>query len=64
MVAAHPIGCNAVSWAPAPVPGALITPQQPTAPAVKGQEAGEAQGVVRRFASAGCDNSVKIWEFR
>ncbi|MCO5584729.1 hypothetical protein L7F22_038661 [Adiantum nelumboides] len=27
MVAAHPIGCNAVSWAPATVPGSLLVGQ-------------------------------------
>jgi len=48
----HAIGCNAVSWAPAVLPGSLITPQQATPQGVK------------RFASAGCDNLVKIWGFR
>lgn len=68
MVAAHPMGCNAVSWAPATVPGSLVTaqqqqqqqqatPQQP--PSSSGAEAPS----VRRFASAGCDNVVKIWEY-
>lgn len=53
VVAAHPMGCNAVSWAPVTQPGSLITAQsadQPPAP-------------VRRFASAGCDSIVKIWEY-
>jgi len=48
----HAIGCNAVSWAPAVLPGSLITPQQATPQGVK------------RFTSAGCDNLVKIWGFR
>ncbi|MCO5552891.1 hypothetical protein L7F22_006410 [Adiantum nelumboides] len=56
MVAAHPIGCNAVSWQPATQPGSLLT----------GQTAGDANGAqsspIRRFASAGCDNVIKIWE--
>lgn len=51
---AHNVGCNAVSWAPATLPGSLITPTPtPGAPAS-----------VKRFASAGCDNLVKIWGFR
>jgi len=63
----HAIGCNAVSWAPAVLPGSVITPipsnannsnnpQQP-------QQTATPQGV-KRFASAGCDNLVKIWAFR
>jgi protein transport protein SEC13 len=57
MVSAHPIGCNAVSWAPATASGALLS----------GQTAGGADGgpapKVKLFASAGCDNVIKIWEF-
>jgi len=60
MVSAHPLGVNAVSWAPATVPGSLISGQQPAA---QGAPAPEAQKV-RRFASGGCDNAVKIWEFK
>jgi protein transport protein SEC13 len=56
----HAIGCNAVSWAPAVLPGSLITPQQPGAPQANPQ----ATTGVKRFASAGCDNLVKIWGFR
>jgi len=51
----HAIGCNAVSWAPATPPGSLIHPQQ-------GQQ--QAPTGVKRFASAGCDNLVKIWGYR
>ena len=60
----HAIGCNAVSWAPATLPGSLITPQQhqPTAPG--GNPDQPAHATVKRFASAGCDNLVKIWGFR
>lgn len=60
MVAAHPIGCNAVSWAPATIPGSLLVGQTPGAGAelVEGQSA-----KIQRFASAGCDNVIKIWEF-
>ena len=57
----HGIGCNAVSWAPATVPGSLILPSQTTPPAI-GQLA--TSNSVKRFASAGCDNLVKIWAFR
>lgn len=57
MVAAHPIGCNAVSWAPATVPGSLIAGSAP------GSNADAAAATVRRFASGGCDNGVKIWQF-
>jgi len=55
----HAIGCNAVSWAPAVIPGSLITAQPPTLP---GQPAPQT-ATVKRFASAGCDNVVKIWSF-
>ncbi|KAG6381323.1 WD40 repeat-like protein [Boletus reticuloceps] len=50
----HAIGCNAVSWAPATHPGSLIHPHQP----------GTVPAPFKRFASAGCDNLVKIWSFR
>ena len=56
----HAIGCNAVSWAPAVLPGSLIAPQ-PT-DAATGQPA--QIPTVKRFASAGCDNLVRIWGFR
>ncbi|KAG8215816.1 vesicle budding-related protein [Butyriboletus roseoflavus] len=52
----HAIGCNAVSWAPATHPGSLIHPHQLGAPAPPAP--------FKRFASAGCDNLVKIWSFR
>jgi len=57
----HAIGCNAVSWAPATQPGSLITPQQNNV--VPGQPPAPAQ-TIKRFASAGCDNLVKIWGYR
>lgn len=57
----HAIGCNAVSWAPATQPGSLITPQQNNA--VPGQPPVPPQSA-KRFASAGCDNLVKIWGYR
>jgi len=51
---AHTIGCNAVSWAPAAIPGSLV------------QVTGGAPNVnlVNRFASAGCDNLIKIWSWK
>ncbi|KAI0660114.1 vesicle budding-like protein [Cubamyces menziesii] len=57
----HAIGCNAVSWAPAVQPGSLIVPQPSNT--VPGQQPTAVQSV-KRFASAGCDNLVKIWGFR
>ncbi|KAF8224907.1 protein transporter SEC13 [Tricholoma matsutake] len=58
----HAIGCNAVSWAPAAQPGSLITPQQSqTLPNHPQQNVVPS---VKRFASAGCDNLVKIWVYR
>ncbi|KAF8736959.1 hypothetical protein AX14_013689 [Amanita brunnescens Koide BX004] len=56
----HAIGCNAVSWAPAILPGSLITPQQTQN--AQGQPTSSPS--VKRFASAGCDNLVKIWGYR
>nr|CAG8459193.1 12413_t:CDS:2 [Entrophospora candida] len=48
---AHSIGVNSVSWAPATMPGSLV------------QITGGAQNVnvTKKFASAGCDNNIKIW---
>ncbi|KAH9974141.1 WD40 repeat-like protein [Lactifluus volemus] len=50
---AHAIGCNAVSWAPAARAGSLLAPST----------GGARAAPVKRFASAGCDNIVKIWSF-
>lgn len=58
----HAIGCNAVSWSPPVLPGSLIIPQQ--APATLGQPPSALTPSVIRFASAGCDNLVKIWGYR
>lgn len=46
---AHTIGCNAVSWCPVTEPVFDNASQQQKAP-------------VKRLASAGCDNIVKIWK--
>jgi protein transport protein SEC13 len=51
MINAHAIGCNAISWAPASVPGTLIS--------MVGDNKTNSQ---KRFASAGCDNIIKIWK--
>lgn len=51
---AHAIGCNAVSWAPAARAGSLLAVPSAGAPR---------SAPVKRFASAGCDNIVKIWGF-
>ena len=50
---AHGMGANSVSWAPAIAPGALTSGQTP----------GQTPGPVRRLATGGCDNLVKLWEF-
>jgi len=55
----HAIGCNAVSWAPATQPGSLITPQTQPIP-----NQPSTTSSIKRFASAGCDNLVKIWGYR
>lgn len=44
------IGCNAVSWAPAVVPGSLID-----------QPSGQKPNYIKKFASGGCDNLIKLW---
>lgn len=46
---AHKTGCNAVSWAPAYAPGAVVTAD--TASPV----------LAKRLVSGGCDGLVKIW---
>ncbi|KAJ3037595.1 GTPase-activating protein S13 [Rhizophlyctis rosea] len=50
LINAHSIGANAITWAPAIVPGTLIH--------VTG---GAPASTLKRFASAGCDNLVKVW---
>ena len=42
---------NAVSWAPATVPGSLVS-SKPVG------------GGVRRFVTGGSDNAVKIWDYK
>ncbi|KAL8672168.1 MAG: hypothetical protein Q9168_003367 [Polycauliona sp. 1 TL-2023] len=47
---AHQMGVNAVSWAPAMVPGSLVSSKPET-------------GAQRRFATGGSDCVVKIWDW-
>lgn len=50
---AHGLGGNAVSWAPAVLPGQLTSGQAP----------GQQPAPVRRFVTGGSDNQVKLWSF-
>ena len=52
------IGCNAVPWAPEIHPGSLISPQ------TQGTQSTLTTASVKRFASTGCDNPVRIWGYR
>jgi protein transport protein SEC13 len=47
---AHTIGCNAVSWCPAIDSG------------IDANTAQQRNGPVKRLATGGCDNLVKIWK--
>jgi len=47
---AHGMGVNSVSWAPAASPGSIIS-------------ANPGSGQLRRFATGGSDNLVKIWDY-
>ncbi|KAJ6475206.1 WD40-repeat-containing domain protein [Mycena polygramma] len=61
----HAIGCNAVSWAPAAPPGSLITPAPHHLQSIPGSALPPAPAPpAKRFASAGCDNLVRIWGYR
>lgn len=52
MFPAHGLGVNAVSWAPALLPGQLTS-----------AGSGSQVGPVRRFVTGGSDNLVKIWQY-
>lgn len=54
MIDAHGIGCNAVTWAPAAIPGSLVQTNGGN-PNVN---------VVKKIVSAGCDNLIKIWGYK
>ncbi|KAF7315327.1 Transcription elongation factor SPT5 [Mycena indigotica] len=60
----HAIGCNAVSWAPATTPGSLITPAAHHLQSIPSALPPAPTPPIKRFASAGCDNLVKIWAYR
>jgi protein transport protein SEC13 len=45
---AHPVGVTSVSWAPAAAPGSLV---------------GEVSPPIQKLASAGCDNTIKVWKY-
>jgi protein transport protein SEC13 len=51
---AHAIGCTGVSWAPAAMPGSLVS---------AGGGGGGDQAAVgpQRLCTSGCDNTVKVW---
>ncbi|CAD7691968.1 unnamed protein product [Nyctereutes procyonoides] len=48
---AHTIVCNAISWAPAIVPGSLID-----------QPSGQKPNYIKEFALGDCDNLIKLWK--
>lgn len=54
LIDAHGIGCNAVTWAPAAIPGSLVQTNGGN-PNVN---------VVKKIVSAGCDNLIKIWGYK
>ncbi|KAJ7209511.1 WD40-repeat-containing domain protein [Mycena pura] len=60
----HAIGCNAVSWAPAAPPGSLITPAAHHLQSIPSALPPAPPAPSKRFASAGCDNLVRIWGYR
>ncbi|KAJ7647457.1 WD40-repeat-containing domain protein [Roridomyces roridus] len=60
----HAIGCNAVSWAPATPPGSLITPAAHHLQSIPSALPPAPAPPAKRFASAGCDNLVRIWGYR
>lgn len=47
---AHPVGANAVSWAPAAPKGSLVGSKPPGQP-------------IKRLVSGGCDNAIKVWRY-
>lgn len=49
---AHGLGVNSVSWAPATIPGSIVS--SAPGPGATGN---------RRFVTGGCDNLVKIWVY-
>lgn len=61
---AHAMGVNAVSWAPAAVPGAIARKDGSGGPpGTSASSTSPSTTPPRRFATGGSDNAVKIWEF-
>ncbi|KAF2804876.1 WD40 repeat-like protein [Mytilinidion resinicola] len=56
LIQAHGTGVNAVSWAPAIAPGAMLAGSG-------GAGGASAAGGLRRFVTGGSDCMVKVWEF-
>lgn len=50
---AHGLGVNSVSWSPSLAPGQLTSAQAPGSPPAP----------LRRFATGGSDNQVKLWDY-
>ena len=48
---AHTAGFKTVSWAPAIMPGSFID-----------QPSGQKSNYIKKFASGGCDNLIKLWK--
>lgn len=78
LFAAHNIGVNSISWAPAIIPSSLISPStngsgnagsgtaQGNPSAAQQQSHPNSSGAspyVKKFATGGCDNLVKIWAY-
>ncbi|KEF60925.1 uncharacterized protein A1O9_02489 [Exophiala aquamarina CBS 119918] len=55
---AHGMGVNAVSWAPAGIPGTIARKDTGTAAANSASSS-----ATRRFVTGGSDNTVKTWDF-
>lgn len=65
LFAGHSIGVNAVSWAPAAVPGSLLSSgNHATASPSSSAPAATSSSHVNtmRLASGGCDNRIRIWK--
>ncbi|CAK5281436.1 unnamed protein product [Mycena citricolor] len=60
----HAIGCNAISWAPAIAASSLIAPGQQHLQSIPSAMPPAPAAPTTRFASAGCDNLVRIWVYR
>ena len=59
LFAAHNIGVNSISWAPSIIPSSLMAPQG----ANNSQQPASGPKYIKKMATGGCDNLVKIWTF-